>query len=328
MPWSLIGAENVTSPLSAMIRGRRLPHALLLTGPRGCGKNTLARDLAAALNCASPLPDGSPCGECLSCNKIIKDIHPDLKTLIPSGRSRQIKMEDIQILRSEMGFRPYEGRMKIFIIREANRLTNDSGNALLKTLEEPPPDSVMVLTSASEAEVMPTILSRCLRLRIPPLSQETILSALAEKRGLTGPDARLLAALSAGALGPALELAPEVVRSGWDALNGILGASSAPARLEKAWQWVKSLSGDEDAVPQALNLMRLWWRETMRLAAAGPAALEGPPPSDAQTIWAARLTPASIETVNRAQARLEDSLSRFVKLELAFENYWLKVLSA
>lgn len=328
MSWGLIGLESVTASLTAMISSGRLPHALLLTGPRGGGKNSLARALAAALNCASPGDDGGPCGQCPACVKIAKDIHPDLRTLAPTGRSRQIKMDDVQTLRADMGFRPYEGRVKVFIIREADCLGSESGNALLKTLEEPPPDSVLILTSASEAEVMTTILSRCLRLRLPPLPYETVLRTLAERRGLGGSEARLLAALSGGALGVALALDPETVRRGWEELDNILGASTAPARLESAWQWTDRVAGDEENYADSLNLLRLWWRETVRLQAAGPETLEGPPPGPAQLFWASRLTPGAIEGIAKAQNRLEDSLARFVKPEMAFENYWLSVFQS
>ena len=328
MGWGLMGLEGVTAVLASMISSGRLPHALLLTGPRGGGKNSLARALAAALNCASPGADGGPCGQCPSCLKIAKDIHPDLRTLAPTGRSRQIKMEDVQTLRADMGFRPYEGRVKVFIIREADRLGSEAGNALLKTLEEPPPDSVLILTSASEAEVMSTILSRCLRLRLPPLPYDLVLRTLAEKRGLEGSDGRLLAALAGGSLGTALALDPEAVRQGWRELGEIMGAASAPARLAGAWQWTDRMAGDEEKYADGLNLVRLWWRETIRLRAAGPEALEGPPPDQAQCFWASRLTPAAIEGLARAQSRLEDSLARFVKPELAFENYWLSVFQS
>lgn len=328
MSWGLMGLESVTRALASMIGSGRLPHAILLTGPRGGGKNTLARALAAALNCASPGADGGPCGECPSCVKIAKDIHPDLRTLGPTGRSRQIRMEDVQTLRADMGFRPYEGRVKVFVIREADRLGSESGNALLKTLEEPPPDSVLILTSASEAEVMTTIVSRCLRLRLPPLPHETVLRTLAEKRGLEGPEARLLAALSGGALGAALAPDPEPVWRNWMELNGIMGESAAPARLENAWRWTDRVAGDEESHSESLNLLRLWWRETIRLRAAGPEGTEGPPPDPAQYFWASRLTPRAIETISQAQSRLEDSLSRFVKAEMAFENYWMSVFRA
>jgi len=328
MGWGLIGLDRATAGLEAMISSGRLPHALLLTGPRGGGKNSLARALAAALNCAAPVDGGGPCGQCPSCQKIAKDIHPDLISLGPSGKARLIKMEDIQNLRAQMAFRPFEGRVKVFIIREADRLSQESGNALLKTLEEPPPDSLLILTSASEAEVMATILSRCLRLRLPPLPQALVLEALAERRSLSGPPARLLAALAAGALGPALNLDPEETWAGWTELHRIMGAPSAPARLEAAWAWVKKTVAHEEGWANQLNLMRLWWRETARLAAAGAEGLEGPPPDPAQLQWAARLSPKAIERVNAAQSKLEDSLSRFVKAELAFENYWLSVFAA
>ena len=326
--WPLIGLNEITSQLAVMIKAGRMPHALLFTGPSGCGKNSLARALAGALNCQTPAPDGGPCGQCSSCQKIAKDIHPDLSTLSPSGRSRQIKMDDVQALRSEMAFKPYEGRIKVFIIREADRLSSESGNALLKTLEEPPPNSILILTSTSEAEVMTTIVSRCLRLRLPPLAPHLIVAAIEQRRGLTGPKASLLAALSAGALGPALNLDSEECWQAWENLNNILVPDKLAASLEKAWLWVKNITSDEEDYPAALNLLNLWWRETARLRAAGPEALEGPPPTAAQYHWAAQLTPKTLLLVNQALATLRDSLARFVKAELAFENYWLAVLRA
>ncbi|MDR3038991.1 MAG: DNA polymerase III subunit delta' [Candidatus Adiutrix sp.] len=328
MAWGLLGLERPGELLSALLRSGRIPHALLFTGPAGGGKNSLARAFAAALNCAGPDPAAGPCGRCPSCRKIDRDIHPDLATLTPGGASRIINLEAIEELRRKMAFRPFEGRSKVFIIREADRLGPEAGQALLKTLEEPPPDSAVLLTSTAEGGVMGTIRSRCLAVRLPPLAPALVLRTMAEKRGLTGPSARLLAALSGGALGPALAGDPEAAWARWLALNRIMAAADTPESLELAWSWVAEVAGDRDSWPEVLALLRLWWRQTFRLAALGRDDGEGPPPEPAQSLWAARLTPRLIARAGRALDRLTDSLDRYLKPELALENYWLTVLPA
>lgn len=327
MGWGLMGQEGVCGALAAMMKSGRLPHALLLTGATGSGKNSLARALAAAINCGSPEADGGPCGACLSCQKIAKDVHPDVHTLAPAGRAQVIKMEDVSALRAEMAFRPYEGRSKVFIIRQADRLGAESGNALLKTLEEPPPDSLLILTSASEAEVMSTILSRCLRLKLAPLSYQAVLGELSKRRGLAEAEASLLAALANGALGSALTLDLALAEKGWLEISEIMADPVASGRLARAWQWTDRVAGDEENIAPTLNLLRLWWRQTIRLR-AGESLLEGPSPQPIQLQLAAKLTPTAIERLSQAQSHLENSLSRFVKPEMAFENYWLSVFLA
>ncbi|MGL4209022.1 MAG: ATP-binding protein [Candidatus Adiutrix sp.] len=327
MSWNLLGCAAITNTLSSMILGNRVPHALLLTGADGSGKYSLARSLAQALNCEKQVSadNPAPCGQCLSCQKIFKNIHPDVKTIIPSGRSRQIKIDDIQTLREEVAFRPYEGQNKVFIIRRADRLNSDSGNAILKTLEEPPPDSILILTARTEGAVMPTMVSRCLRLALPPLPYETVLLATMEQRGLTGPKAELLAALAAGALGPALTVDENIAYEQWGKIDEVMGATQGPDRLEKAWALVDNWAKEEDFAP-TLNLLRLWWRQTILIAGAAPT-WEGPPPTLAQNLWAGRLTPIGIKRIGHALYTLDNSLARFVKAEMAFENFWLTALS-
>lgn len=325
MPWPLLGLDGITDSLAQMISARRLPHALLFVSPPGGGKNALARALAAALNCEAPdTVDRGPCGLCSACRKIERDIYPDLITLVPEGKARQIKMESVQALRDQMAFRPFEGRVKVFIIREVQRLNQDSGNALLKTLEEPPPDSHLILTTPQEGAVMATIVSRCLCLRLPPVPRELIMEVLACEGKLNEEQARLMAALSGGALGDALHEDGVATWESWKALDNILYARG-PSRLESAWVWIKEAVADENQA-RLLTLLRLWWRETVRLAVAGPSGLEGPAPSEAQTRWAGYMTPKKLQKLSAALNQLEDSLNRpAVKSELAFENFWLKV---
>ena len=347
MSWGLVGLEKPTACLSTLLLDGRLPHAILFTGPTGCGKNSLARTLAAALNCAGPNPDASPCGHCLSCRKMARDLHPDLITLDPGGEEgrpkeenappeprkdapksrRQISIGEVRELRRVMALRPFEGRVKVFILREADRLGREAATALLKTLEEPPPDSALFLTTAVEGLVLPTIRSRCLTLRLTPLPLETVLLTLAEQRRIDGPQARLLAALSGGALGSALSGDPEAVWDRWQTLNRIMGAGRPEEGLALAWRWASALAEDRTGWSEALNLLRLWWRETLRLAALGPDGPEGPPPQQSQFLWAARLTPGIQEQSVRALDRLAEGLERVPrKPELFWVNYWLSVL--
>jgi DNA polymerase-3 subunit delta' len=301
----------------------------------GGGKNSLARALAAALNCAEP--DPGPCGACLSCRKIAKDLHPDLITLSPDGgeegkkdasrSKRQISIAEIRELRRVMALRPFEGRVKVFVLREADRLGREAASALLKTLEEPPPASALFLTSAAEGQILPTIRSRCLTLRLNPLPLETILQTLAEQRGLTGHPARLLAALSGGALGPALTGDYGAVWDRWQTLNRILEAGRPEEGLALAWRWAQTVGEDRAGWSEVLELLRLWWRETLRLAALGPEGLEGPSASPAQSLWAGRLTPEVQERAGLALDRLAEGLERIPhKPELFFFFFWLSAL--
>lgn len=342
MPWGLSGQEGPTGLLAGLLQAGRLPHALLFTGPVGVGKNSLARALGAALNCAGPDPDHSPCGRCLSCRKIAKDTHPDLITVAPGGeegppaskeegpaksKKRIINIQEIRALRRAMALKPFEGRVKVFILREADRLGWEAAAALLKTLEEPPPNSALFLTSAAPGQVLPTIRSRCLALRLNPLPLVEVLRVLDEQRGLAGPEARLLAALADGALGSALAGDPEATWGRWRTVNEIMGAGSPAESLALAWGWHGTAGFDRAGWTDTLNILRLWWRETLRLAALGPEGLEGPPPRPPQFLWAGRLTPEVQERAGRALDRLAEGLEKTPhKADLFWANYWLSIL--
>ena len=186
-----------------------LPQASLFVGPDGVGKKTVALLLAAKANCQDP-PNQDLCGKCSSCLKVQSENHPDIRLIQreedpKTKRLKQsISIEQMRGMSREVQFRPYEGRLRFFIINEAEKLKEEAANSILKTLEEPPETSRIVLVSAYPQRLLPTILSRCQRFQFQPLGRAEILDYLEQETDLE--DAELRAAFSEGSLGTALEL--------------------------------------------------------------------------------------------------------------------------
>ncbi len=161
----IIGHESQIEELSAGIRSGRIPHALLFAGPRGLGKTKLAREYFKGLNCLTS--KGDPCDTCRSCIKAEAGTHPDLHFIGPSNG--WILVEDIRKIITETGLNPYEARTRVIVIEPAEKLNKASSNALLKTLEEPPAGTIILLVSHKPSLLLPTILSRCQVFRFTPL---------------------------------------------------------------------------------------------------------------------------------------------------------------
>jgi DNA polymerase-3 subunit delta' len=185
----------------------RPPHALLLVGPEGVGKTTLALDLAAGLLCLAPLATDRPCRDCAACRKVAHGNHPDLHRLAPEGAGMQIRIGQIQSLASELALLPLEGRFRIGIIEKAHRLNEDAQNALLKTLEEPPAATVLILAADDSAKLLPTVLSRSTRVRLGPVAVEVIAQLVADSGVGDAMRGAALARLTGGRPGAALAMA-------------------------------------------------------------------------------------------------------------------------
>jgi DNA polymerase-3 subunit delta' len=217
--WRTRGQDGARDALRRALVAGAVPHALLLAGPAGSGKTTLALDLAAALLCLTPDPAARPCRTCRGCRMVEHGNHPDVHRLQPSGAGAAIgiggsdRAAGVRDLVNELALLPIEGGARVAIVASADRLTEDAQAAFLKTLEEPPGGVVIILCADEEDRLLPTVRSRCARIRLGPLSTRTIEAILGEHAGVDPPTAARLARLAAGRPGVALAYAraPEAV---------------------------------------------------------------------------------------------------------------------
>ena len=239
---SIVGHRRLTTLLAQAIVRETLPPTMLFAGPSGVGKYAVAKAVASALNCLTPVRerDGfaqDACGMCRSCDRIDRDMHVDILMLQPDERA-SIKIEAVRDALERTGFRPFEGRRRVVIIRDADTLEVASQNALLKSLEEPPPATVFALTSAVPGALLPTVRSRCMRLNFGTLTAREVADVLTRDHGVAERDAIDAAALSDGRVGQALALgSSDVATLRETALLLLRQAASAPGtqgRLQAA----------------------------------------------------------------------------------------------
>ena len=190
--------------MKSSLDGDKVSHAYIFHGPGGVGKKLVAITFAKALNCQAPGPD-RPCGTCVSCKKIDSSNHPDVSVLQPQKEGSSIGIDSIRALIRDASLKPYEARKKVYIIDGANSMTEEASNALLKTFEEPPSDSVIILVADSLNMLLPTIVSRAQVLKFFALGIGEVKEILTKQYDIDGTRAHILAHLSSGRLGEALK---------------------------------------------------------------------------------------------------------------------------
>jgi DNA polymerase-3 subunit delta' len=280
-----------------------VPHAILLAGPAGVGKTTLALDLAAALLCVDPDPATHPCRTCRACRAFEHGNHPDLHRLAPVGAGAVIPIgggdqRGVRDLVRELALMPVEGGARVAIIEAAERMTEDAQSALLKTLEEPPRGTVLILCAEDDERLLPTIRSRCVKLRLGPLSMRAIEELLVERGATDAPDAARLGRLSGGRPGAALALAaaPDAVRLRSEIARTLLDllAATRTARL----------LGIRDLAARAAELVRALEPARATASAANRGARRGRGDDDAEAVDAEVQAPTRVPAAERRAAAL------------------------
>lgn len=199
-----VGNKLAIAMLKKALLSKRIASAYLFHGPDGVGKSLAALNFARALVCER---GGShACGRCSSCRRVDSGNHPDLHWYRPVGKMRVVKIDSVRELIAQAGLKAFEANWKVFLIEEADRMNVEAQNAVLKTLEEPPGRSVLILISSNPAGLLPTIVSRCQGICFLPIPEDELEAAVAEKWGLGPEKARLVAALACGSIGAAKRL--------------------------------------------------------------------------------------------------------------------------
>jgi DNA polymerase-3 subunit delta' len=263
---SVIGHEWAVELLTRAATTGQLSHACLLVGPPRIGKTTLALHLAQLLNCLDP--QDRPCERCSSCRKIRQGVHPDVRVLDEPASS--IKIDQIRELQREIALLPYAGRWRVSVLCDLQRATLEAANCLLKTLEEPPPRAVIVLTAVDTQALLPTVISRCQVLHLRPLSVAQVRQSLESRLGLEASQAELLARLSEGRIGWAIAAGADetLLRDREKHLVALEQAlqQNRVARIHLA----QRLARNGEALPGVFDLWQSWWRDLL-LAKSGNA---------------------------------------------------------
>ncbi len=252
----IIGHRRPIRLLQKAIVNDHLPHAYLFLGPEGIGKKITALSLAKALNCEERREDC--CDRCLSCRKIEDGNHPDVSVISPDGQF--IRIEQIRQLQRSLSYRPYEGRKRVCIFDGADRMKAEGANALLKTLEEPPPETLLILLAPERNSLLPTISSRCQQMSFAPLPIDEMSEELTNRLSLEKREARTLAGLSQGSPGRAIEMFHhEIWQRRQKIIQNLIDLGSQG--VQGAFATAESLANFGEDLPLVFPLMISWYRD-------------------------------------------------------------------
>ncbi|MGH9387478.1 MAG: ATP-binding protein [Vicinamibacterales bacterium] len=244
----IVGHRRLTTLLSRAVDRGTLPPTLLFVGPSGVGKWRTAIATAAAVNCLDPVRQSSPelpidgCGKCRSCDRIAREVHVDVLALEPDDRA-SIKIDVVRDLLSRVGYRPFEGKRRFVLVRDAETLEPAAQNALLKSLEEPTPATTFILVTTIPGALLPTVRSRCMRMTFGRLTPAELAAALVRDHGYSEAKARSTVPLANGSLGHALGLSDADVTSQRDLAMQLLQQTARRGDAQTKLQAASALVG-------------------------------------------------------------------------------------
>ena len=257
----ILGNEMVKEHFKMAIENRKISHAYILTGEAGMGRKSIANAFAMTLLCEKG--GSEPCMTCHSCKQVLSGNHPDL-IYVTHEKPGSIGVDDVrEQINNTILVRPYSSYYKIYIVDEAEKMTVQAQNALLKTIEEPPAYAVIILITTNQEAFLPTILSRCVQLKLKPLKDFTVKSYLAEHLHVPEKNAEICAAFARGNLGKAIHLASseEFQELYHKAMNLI--KNSASMDISMLLDCIREIKEQSFDMGELLDFMQLWYRDVL-----------------------------------------------------------------
>ncbi|MFY0575073.1 DNA polymerase III subunit delta' [Cystobacter fuscus] len=278
---SVVGQPRAIDALQSALRSGSVHHAYLFAGPEGVGKELTAVGLAQALTCPEQ-PDVG-CGTCSSCTRIAKGAHPDVSWLMPdaerverglAGRSdfattpsRDIRVDQIRALLERICLQGLESKRKVAIVVDAHQMNAQAQNAFLKTLEEPPAETTLILLASAPDKMLPTIRSRCSKVSFGPLPVELVAERLQKERKLDEPTAMLAAVMAGGSLGRAMALDLKALAARQDVIRSF--EALKPGDVSAMLRWAATFGESREDAEQALSILSLWTRDVAMAKVGG-----------------------------------------------------------
>ena len=274
---SIIDQQISVRILTTFLKTGSIPHALLFTGIEGVGKKTAALAFAMACNCtAAPslakpqhpdapttaISSANPCGDCKSCRKIKAGHHPDVVHIKPSGA--YIRIDQIRNLYQMFVMKPYEAKYRVAILADAYKMNPQAGNAFLKMLEEPPAQTVLILTAPEKTALLPTIVSRCQHVYFNPISRKNLAGMLTAQKGVDKKEAGIIASMAAGSFTAASAMIRPTHQVDWTKrrnwlVQELISLPSRPLGLILAL--AENLSRNKQILSEDLEVIKSWLRD-------------------------------------------------------------------